>query len=100
MGAYSGVTLQLMARHIDPHLDEGEHEHVWSVTAFYPSEPFRDLRSQQAALATVLGAWQGTTLPRELWAGEDLARAVAQLLANCIGTRVTRPEGFEAWVWL
>lgn len=100
MIGYSGVTLQLMAQHVDPHMDEGEHAHVWSVTAFYPSEPFRDLRSQQAALAEVLGVWQGTNLPPELWSGEALATAVARLLANCIGCRVTRPEGFEAWVWL
>lgn len=97
---FSGVTEALTARHTDLLMDEGEHEHTWLVTTFYPSHPPRDMRSQKAALRQVLDNWQGTTLPANLWAAEDLARTVAQLLANCIGARVTRPEGFEAWVWL
>ena len=99
--AYSGVTEPLTARHTDLMMDEGEHEHTWLITTFYPSHPPRDMRSQKAALRQVLDTWQGTTLPANLWAAEDLARTVAQLLANCIGARVARPsEGFEAWVWL
>lgn len=100
MHSFSGVTETLTARHVDPFMGEGKHEHTWTVTAFYPSEPFRDLRSQKAALRELLAAWQGTTLPPGLWAGEDIARTVSTLLANCIGCRVTRAEGFEAWAWL
>jgi hypothetical protein len=98
--SYSGVTVALTARHVDPHLDEGEHEHRWMVTAFYPLADGVDLRCQRAALIQMLSIWQGTVLPPELWSGEAIARTVAQVLANCIGARVTRPEGFEAVVWL
>lgn len=95
--AYTGVTELLTASHVDPLLGEGLHEHTWSVTAFYPSDPPRDGRALKAALRLFLDALP-TVLPPELWAGEDIAKSVL-VLANCIGARVTRPEGFEAWVW-
>lgn len=94
----TGVTELLTAMHVDPVMDEGLHEHTWTVTAFYPIEPRRDGRAMKAALRTLLDALP-SVLPPELWAGEDIARSVL-VLANCIGARVTRPEGYEAWVWL
>ena len=37
----SGVTASMTARHTDPYMDEGTHQHTWNVTAFYPAEPFQ-----------------------------------------------------------
>lgn len=99
MITFSGVSVDLIARHVDPHMSEGEHGHVWTVTAFYPFADHVDLRSHRAALAEVLRDLQGVVLPPELWSGEALIRRVL-VLANCIGARVTRPEGYEAWAWL
>lgn len=97
----TGVTETFTAKHRDPVMDEGLHEHTWAVTAFYPAEPFRDGRCMKMALREVLSHLQvDGILPPELWSGEAIAATVARLLANCIGARVTRPEGFEAWVWL
>lgn len=93
----TGVTESLTARHTDPLGDEGEHEHTWHVTAYYSSEPFRDGRALKAALRNLLDAFP-PVLPRELWAGEDIAKRVL-LLPACIGARVWRPEGFEAWAF-
>lgn len=97
--SFSGVTVLLTASHTDPHMDEGTHEHTWAVTAFYPFARHVDLRSQRAALSLILRDLQGTVLPPELWSGEALLRRVL-VLANCIGARVTRAEGYEAWLWL
>lgn len=95
----SGFTELLTAKHHDPVMDEGLHEHTWAVTAFYPAEPLRDGRAMKAGLRQLLDSLP-PVLPPELWSSEALARTVAQLLAGCIGCRVTRPEGFEAWIWL
>jgi len=93
----TGVAGQFTARHIDPHLGEGEHEHTWQVVAWYPAEPWRDGRALKEALGQLLGVWNGTLLPRELWSGESLAKAVTELLANCVGADISRPiEGFYA----
>lgn len=96
---FSGVTAQLTAKHFDPIMDEGLHEHTWTVTAFFPSEPPRDGRALKAGLTKLLKAFPDAdgVLPPDLWSGEAIAARVAQLLAWCIGARVTRPEGFEAW---
>ncbi len=98
----TGVTAQLTAKHVDPILDERLHGHTWAVTAFWPAEPRRDGRCLMAALSQLLAALPDKegVLPSDLWAGEDLARRVAQLLVGCVGARVTRPEGYEAWIWL
>lgn len=98
----TGVTALLTAKHVDPVMDEGLHGHVWSVTAFWPAEPHRDGRCLMAMLSTLLAALPDAegVLPPDLWSGEDIARTVARLLAGCVGARVTRPEGFEAWFWL
>jgi hypothetical protein len=96
----SGVFVDLHAFHTDPIMGEGRHAHVWRVTAYYPARPWRDKRSPKAALTEVLGVWQGQDLPTDLWADEALAGAVARLMANCVGVRVERAEGFVAEVWL
>jgi len=98
MFGLTGVTEHLTAKHTDLILNEGTHEHTWAVTAYYPSEPFRDGRSLKAALRALLDALPGPdgVLPPELWAGEAIARRVL-LLANVVGVSVKRPEGFEAW---
>jgi len=91
----------LTAKHRDPHLGEGLHEHTWAVTAYWPSEPFRDGRALKAALRHFLDALPDASgeLPPELWSGEAIAKAVL-VLANTVGARVTRSEGYEAQVWL
>lgn len=97
MSGLVGVGASFTALHTDPHMDEGTHEHTWHVIAWYPAKPFRDARSMKGALVTVLATFEGTTLPAELWAAEDLAAALLRLLANCIGVDVSRPaEGFYA----
>lgn len=95
----SGFTELLTAEHVDPLMGEGLHKHVWAVTVFYLSEPLRDGRAMKAGLRILLDHMP-PVLPPELWSDEALAQTVTRLLANCIGCRVTRPEGFEAWFWL
>jgi len=85
-----GVAGSFTARHIDPHLGEGEHEHTWRVIAWYPTEPFRDARALRAAIGQLLAIWDGTLLPSELWSGEALAEKITHLLANCVGADVVR----------
>lgn len=101
-GSVTGVTAELTAKHLDPLMNEGLHEHTWTVTAFYPAEPLRDGRALKAGLVQLLAHLPDAegVLPPAMWAGEAIAANVAQLLGGCIGARVTRPEGFEAWVWL
>ena len=96
----TGVTEMLTAKHRDLILDEGLHGHTWAVTAFYPAKPFRDGRALKASLRVLLDALPGADgiLPPELWAAEDIAKRVL-LLANCVGARVVRSEGFEAWAF-
>lgn len=95
----TGVTELLTAKHCDPIMNEGLHCHVWTVTAYWRSDTFRDGRLLKAALRTLLDALPDADgiLPPELWSGEAIAQRVL-LLAECVGASVTRPEGFEAWV--
>jgi len=95
----TGVTELLSAKHRDPIMNEGLHAHVWTVTAYWRSENFRDGRMLKGALRTLLDALPDADgiLPPELWSGEAIAQRVL-LLAECVGASVTRPEGFEAWV--
>jgi hypothetical protein len=95
----TGVTELLSAKHHDPVMNEGLHSHVWTVTAYWRSENFRDGRMLKGALRTLLDALPDADgiLPPELWSGEAIAQRVL-LLAECVGASVTRPEGFEAWV--
>lgn len=97
-GNLSGVTELLTAKHRDLIMDEGLHAHTWSVTAYYPSEPFRDGRAIKAALRTLLDALPDSAgvLPEDIWSGEAIIQRVL-VLANIVGASVTRPEGFEAW---
>lgn len=88
----TGVSGQFTARHVDPHLNEGEHQHTWYVTAWYPSAPFRDARALRASLTMLLDAWHGSLMPPELWSAEQLAAAITRLLANCVGADVNRPD--------
>jgi len=80
-------------------MNEGLHAHVWTVTAYWRSENFRDGRMLKGALRTLLDALPDADgiLPPELWSGEAIAQRVL-LLAECVGVSVVRPEGFEAWV--
>lgn len=91
--ALSGVSAMLSARHVDPLMGEGEHKHVWTFTAWWPSKPWRDARAMQAALEAVLAPLQGTLLPPELWSAEALAERTL-VLANIVRVDVSRPEGF------
>ncbi len=93
----TGVSASFTARHVDPILSEGEHEHTWHVTAWFPAAPFRDGRALKAQLEILLGAWEGTLMPSELWSGEAIAEAIMRLLDNCAGVDVDRP-GFHARV--
>ena len=95
----TGVTETLSAQHRDLILDEGLHAHVWSVTAYWPSKPFRDGRALKLSLRAVLDSMPDADgiMPDELWAGEAMAERVMALL-DCVGVSVVRPEGFEAWV--
>lgn len=98
----SGVTALMTARHTDPHMNEGTHEHTWHVTAFYPAVPFRDGRAIKAMLETVLSMLpdESGLLPDSLWSQENIARAVLRLMTGSVfGVRVTRSEGFETWIW-
>lgn len=61
----TGVTEHLRRRHSDPLGLEGEHEHVWRVTAWWPAEPLRDGRALKAALRMLLSALPDP-LPPEL----------------------------------
>jgi hypothetical protein len=98
--AVTGVTELLTAKHRDPVMDEGLHEHTWAITAFYPATPLRDGRALKVGLRDLLDHLPGTDGVLPWWSGEEIAQHVAELLDGCIGCRVTRPEGFEAVVWL
>lgn len=82
----SGVSCELQAFHTDPIMDEGEHWHVWTIVAWWPSEPWRDGRALAHALTVVAeglapyGANDARWLPKELWSGEAIAAAVMSLL--------------------
>lgn len=85
----SGVSCALQAFHVDPIMDEGEHVHTWTITAWWPSEPWRDGRALRHALNTVVEGlaplrtgemrWY-RQLPPELWSGEALSEAMMALL--------------------
>ncbi len=96
----TGVSETLTAMHTDPTMKEGTHEHTWTVTVFYPSEPFRDGRALKDGLRVFLDALpRSGVLGPDLWSGENIARA-ALILSNTVAVRVTRPEGYEAWAWV
>ena len=82
-------------------MNKGLHAHVWTVTAYWRSENFRDGRMLKGALRTLLDALPDADgiLPPELWSGEAIAQRVL-LLTECVGASVTRPEGFKAWAAL
>lgn len=104
----SGVSYELQAFHIDPIMDEGEHVHTWTITAWWPSEPWRDGRALQHALSVVAEGLApfGTgdmreyrKLPAELWSGEAIAAAVMSLLTPAPArVDVSRP-GFHVERW-
>ncbi len=92
------VTITFTARHFDRTLDEGWHEHEWTVTAWRKPEPWTDGRAARAALDTLLRsiappAADGVReLPPKFWSNEAIAKAVLTL-ANVIRVNVAR-EGF------
>lgn len=87
----SFASAQLTAKHRDPIMDEGLHEHTWAFTVFWPSKPFRDLRVMREALTAILLPFQGADLPPELWAAEDLAAMVLKVMGVIVGVKVERP---------
>lgn len=87
-----GVSAKLTARHVDPLLGEGEHEHTWHITAWWLSRPFRDARALKLYLTELLGVWQGTLLPPALWSAEAIAETITRLAPECIGADVNRPD--------
>lgn len=98
----TGVTASMTARHTDPHMGEGEHQHTWHVTVFYPARPFRDGRAIKAMLEKVLEHLPDETglLPDRLWAQENIAAAVLALMTGSVfGVRISRVEGLETWLW-
>ena len=92
------VSVTFVARHLDPILDEGWHEHEWTVKTWRRLEPWTDGRSARGALDTLLrsiapGAADGVReLPPEFWSNEAIARAVL-VLANVTKVAVDR-DGF------
>jgi hypothetical protein len=82
----SGVSFDLTAHHVDPIMDEGRHLHVWTITAWWPSEPWRDGRALRHSLRVVCEGLAPENehffreLPAELWSGEAIAAAVMEVL--------------------
>lgn len=96
----ASVSCELTALHFDPHMDEGWHEHTWTVTVWRRGEPFTDGRSAREALQALLHSiapfneYDVRQLPPELWSNEAIARTVA-VLGNVIEVEVSR-DGFGA----
>lgn len=96
----SWTSAQLTASHRDLIMSVGLHEHTWTITVFWPSQPFRDLRSMREGLAAILHPFQGTELPPELWASEDIAAMVMGTMGVIVGVKVERPGIGGAGRWL
>lgn len=100
----SGASVQFTAHHFDAVLEEGWHEHTWTVTVWWPMVPWRDGRSMREGLAATLESFitlddEGRRcLPVALWSNEALARQLRPL-ANIAKINVDRP-GFHAEVWV
>jgi len=88
----TGVSADLVASHEDPLGLEGEHEHTWRVTAWWPAEPLRDGRALRASLTLLLGTLP-KVLPQDLWSAEAIAKHV-MVLVGCVGCDIDR-EGFH-----
>lgn len=98
----SGASIEFTAQHFDALLNEGWHEHVWTITAWWLSEPFRDGRSVRAALLSLMESCVvidggQRRLPPHMWSNEEICRAVGTL-ANVVKVTVDRP-GFHAEFW-
>jgi hypothetical protein len=94
----TGVSIAFTACHVDRIMTEGEHEHTWRITAWFPGEPFRDARALREQLRMTVAAWPNAdgVLPEELWSGEQMAAQLMNVLMNCIGIDIDRPdEGFH-----
>lgn len=101
----SGVSFDLRAFHWDAIMDEGRHEHTWTLTAWWPSEPWRDGRALRHALQVVAeglapkDAAGARVLPSRLWSGEAIAGAILGLLTPPPArVDVSRP-GFHVERW-
>lgn len=94
------VKVALSAFHTDPNRDEGRHRHTWRVRACFPAKPFRDTRDLTDDLKERIAHLQGSDLPRAIWATEDLALVVLNLLGDrCFGVELTREDGSDGDVW-
>lgn len=89
----SWTSVQLTASHRDLIMDEGLHEHTWTLTVFWKRKPHRDLRVMREGLKAILHPFQGTELPPALWAAEDLCDMILGTMGVIVGVRCDRPEG-------
>lgn len=100
----SGASIDFTAYHLDVNLDEGWHEHTWSITVWWPMEPFRDGRTSREALRSVMESvvqidGEGRRcLPPEFWSNEALCRLLS-ILANVVKITIDRP-GFRVEFWV
>lgn len=66
-----------------------EHEHSWSVEAYFATPAPADARCYLASLDTLLGGWNGKSLPANIQTNEQIAATVG-LLVNCVEVVVFR----------
>jgi hypothetical protein len=96
----STVSCEFTALHFDPHMQEGWHEHTFTVEIERGSDPWTDGRSPRSALAQFLATLAPLNddgrcqLPEALWSNEAIAQAVLAL-NNVARATVSRP-GFSA----
>jgi len=101
----SGASVNVTAWHLDGELDEGWHEHVWTITAWWPAVPWRDGRAIAGAIRTAtetcISAEDGIRRwPAAMWTNESIARTLL-VLANVVRIDVDRASvgdkpGFHA----
>jgi hypothetical protein len=85
-------------RHPDPRVNEGLHEHTWTVTAYFGLMTDTDKRELSGRLVLLLERWHDEVLPSQLAWDEGIARMAfnALLPHGVVGVRVERGEGFGA----
>ena len=95
----TGVEATFSASHNDQVRKE-LHGHSYKVTAWFRYDEPRDAVVLQERLkAVVKNLFDHKTLPPELSRGEDMARAIIQLLDGCVGVDISRPlEGIHVKV--
>lgn len=66
-----------------------EHEHTWTVQAFFATPAPADARCYLAMLDMLLAGWNGKSLPPEIQTNEQIAAVVGKLV-NCVEVVVFR----------